>query len=66
MSFCTFGLFFLNLLKKESVKLKKYLLMNMENKIQELTDKIYREGVEKGNEEAQRLISRLAMKQQRL
>lgn len=29
----------------------------MENKIQELTDKIYREGVEKGNEEAQRLIS---------
>ncbi len=29
----------------------------MENKIQELTDKIYREGVEKGNEEAQRVIS---------
>lgn len=29
----------------------------MENKIQELADKIYREGVEKGNEEAQRLIS---------
>ena len=29
----------------------------MENKIQELTDKIYSEGVEKGNEEAQRLIS---------
>ena len=29
----------------------------MENKIQELTDKIYREGVEKGNTEAQRLIS---------
>lgn len=28
----------------------------MENKIQELTDKIYREGVEKGNEEAHRLI----------
>ncbi len=28
----------------------------MENKIQELTDKIYREGVEKGNEKAQRLI----------
>ena len=26
----------------------------MENKIQELTDKIYREGVEKGNAEAQR------------
>ena len=29
----------------------------MKNKIQELTDKIYREGVEKGNEEAQRLVS---------
>lgn len=29
----------------------------MENKIQELTDKIYREGVEKGNEEAKRLIA---------
>ena len=29
----------------------------MENKIQELTDKIYREGVEKGNIEAQKLIS---------
>lgn len=28
----------------------------MEHKIQELTDKIYREGVEKGNEEAQRLV----------
>lgn len=29
----------------------------MENKIQELTDKIYHEGVEKGNEEAQRVIA---------
>ena len=29
----------------------------MENKIQELTDKIYREGVEKGNAEANRLVS---------
>ena len=29
----------------------------MENKIQELTDKIYREGVAKGNEEAQRLVN---------
>lgn len=29
----------------------------MENKIQELTDKLYREGVEKGNEEAQKLIA---------
>ena len=28
----------------------------MESKIQELTDKIYREGVEKGNEEARRLV----------
>lgn len=28
----------------------------MENKIQELTDKIYHEGVEKGNEEAKNLI----------
>ena len=27
----------------------------MENKIQELTDKIYREGVEKGNEEARQI-----------
>lgn len=30
----------------------------MENKIQELTDKIYREGVEKGNEEANKLIEK--------
>lgn len=30
----------------------------MENKIQELTDKIYREGVEKGNEESKRLIGK--------
>jgi V/A-type H+-transporting ATPase subunit E len=29
----------------------------MENKIQELTDKIYREGVEKGNEEARKVIA---------
>ena len=29
----------------------------MENKIQELTDKIYREGVERGNEEACKLVS---------
>ncbi len=29
----------------------------MENKIQELTDKIYHEGVEKGNEEARKLIA---------
>ena len=30
----------------------------MENKIQELTDKIYREGVEKGNEKARELIEK--------
>jgi V/A-type H+-transporting ATPase subunit E len=30
----------------------------MEHKIQELTDKIYREGVEKGNEESKRLIGK--------
>ena len=29
----------------------------MENKIQELTDRFYREGVEKGNEEAQKIIA---------
>ena len=38
----------------------------MENKIQELTDKIYREGVEKGNEEAQRLISAAQQEAQKL
>ena len=38
----------------------------MENKIQELTDKIYREGVEKGNEEAQRLISEAQNEAQKL
>lgn len=37
----------------------KYNLLNiMENKIQELTDKIYREGVEKGNAQAQALIAK--------
>lgn len=30
----------------------------MENKIQELTDRIYREGVEKGNEEAKKLVEK--------
>lgn len=30
----------------------------MENKIQELTDRIYREGVEKGNEEAKKLVAK--------
>ena len=38
----------------------------MENKIQELTDKIYREGVEKGNEEAQRLISEAQAKAEKM
>lgn len=38
----------------------------MENKIQELTDKIYREGVEKGNEEAQRLISEAQKKAEKM
>lgn len=38
----------------------------MENKIQELTDKIYREGVEKGNEEAQRLIGNAQKEAQKL
>ena len=38
----------------------------MENKIQELTDKIYREGVEKGNEEAQRLIAEAQAKANQL
>ena len=38
----------------------------MENKIQELTDKIYREGVEIGNEEAQRLISNAQKEAQKL
>ena len=38
----------------------------MENKIQELTDKIYREGVEKGNEEAQRLVSAAQQEAQKL
>ena len=37
----------------------------MENKIQELTDKIYREGVEKGNEEAQRLIANAQRSEER-
>ena len=38
----------------------------MENKIQELTDKLYREGAEKGNEEAQKLISEAQEKAQKL
>lgn len=38
----------------------------MENKIQELTDKIYREGVEKGNTEARNLSLTLKMKPRKL
>ena len=38
----------------------------MEHKIQELTDKIYREGVEKGNEEAQRLVSEAQEKAEKI
>ncbi|KAA6338109.1 V/A-type H+/Na+-transporting ATPase subunit E [termite gut metagenome] len=38
----------------------------MENKIQELTDKIYHEGVEKGNEEAQRIITQAHAQAQRM
>lgn len=38
----------------------------MENKIQELTDKIYHEGVEKGNEEALRIVSEAQAKAEKL
>ena len=38
----------------------------MENKIQALTDKIYREGVEKGNEEAQRIVGEAKKQAQQL
>ena len=38
----------------------------MENKIQELTDKIYREGVEKGNTEPRNLSLTLKMKPRKL
>ncbi len=38
----------------------------MENKIQELTDKIYREGVEKGKEEAQALVTAAKEEAQRI
>lgn len=34
-----------------------YIIKHMENKIQELTDKLYREGVEKGNAEAEKIIA---------
>ena len=37
--------------------------MEMDTKIQELTDKIYKEGVEKGNEEASRIIAEAVEKQ---
>ena len=38
----------------------------MENKIQALADKIYRDGVEKGNEEAQRIVSEAQEKAKQL
>ena len=38
----------------------------MENKIQELTDRIYHEGVERGNEEAQKLISKAQEEAQKI
>ncbi|MBQ8674594.1 MAG: hypothetical protein IJ511_11255 [Bacteroides sp.] len=38
----------------------------MENKIQELTDKLYREGVEKGNAEAQKLIAKAQEEAQKI
>lgn len=38
----------------------------MENRLQELTEKIYREGVEKGNEEASRLVAAANLEAQRL
>ena len=38
----------------------------MDTKIQELTDKIYKEGVEKGNEEAGRIIADAEARKQTL
>lgn len=38
----------------------------MENKIQELTDKLYREGVEKGNEQAQAIVAKAQEEAQRI
>ena len=38
----------------------------MDAKIQELTDKIYREGVEKGNEEAGRIIAQAKAEEQNI
>lgn len=38
----------------------------MESKIQELTDKLFQEGVEKGNEEAQRIITNAEEKAQKI
>lgn len=38
-------------------KIKPYYIQMMDTKIQELTDKIYHEGVEKGNEEAALIIA---------
>ena len=38
----------------------------MDKKIQELTDKIYKEGVEKGNEQAQQIIADAQAKAQQI
>lgn len=40
-----------------STKTRTNKLINMDSKIQELTDKVYQEGVIKGNAEAERIIS---------
>ena len=53
-AFCLLG----NLQTIIADKFINITLLNMENKIQELTDKIYREGVEKGNEEAKKLVAK--------
>lgn len=40
--------------------------MSMENKIQELADKIYREGVEKGNKEAEKIVKQSQAEAQKI
>ena len=55
--FSTFGLESNKKGKNRNYIIIKITPVYMENKIQELTDKIYREGVEKGNTEAQKLIA---------
>lgn len=53
MKKCRYGICWAELVNEYS----KYPV-DMENKIQELADKIYREGVEKGNEEAHKLVQK--------